>query len=76
MTESQIEAAEDAYRASLIEAVSRQGIYRGDSKPQTGSNFMSSRRAVIAEYGGLLPRCMAGCACKSRSHELHKSRLR
>ena len=76
MTESEIDAVEDAHRTRLVEAVSEQGIYRLRLQNQAGSNFMSSRQAVIAELGELARRNNRPDPGKSRSHEIHKSRLR
>lgn len=71
-----LEAAEDAHQERVIEDVSERGIYRRPVQAVSSGERLSSRRAVIAENGGLTPRCAGGCTCRSRSHELHKSQLR
>jgi hypothetical protein len=71
-----LEAAEEAHQERVIEDVSERGIYRRPVQAVSSGERVSSRRAVIAEHGGLEPRCAGGCTCRSRSHELHKSQLR
>ncbi len=72
----EIEGAEDAHFDRLVETVSERGIYRRSETPQYGGVRASSRQAVIAEEGELARRNGRGASLESRSHELHKSRLR
>ena len=70
------EIAEIVHWDVLVARVSRSGIYRTTSSAVGANDRISSRQAVIREIGELSRRNSRGGGDKSRSHELHKSRLR
>ena len=76
----QIEAIDEAHRFELMNKVHDNGIYRKEFRPKTPTPTIGSRRAVRMEFGYMRRSCGGFCKWKrsaeSRTHELHKSRLR